>query len=98
MAPASGAMRSKAGASPILPSETWINEGTGQIEQRVHLDRRFSRTKISPRKQRKAQIDCCAVERIDRVGEIKANVVFDIKLARALDEDSGQIEPYAPIA
>jgi ABC-type transporter Mla MlaB component len=69
-----------------------------QVEQRVHLDRRFGRAKIRPRKQRKTQINCCAVERIDCIGKVEANVVLQIKLARAFDENGGQIKPYAPIA
>src|SRR3984893_1033482 len=47
---------SSARASPILPTETWIKLGIGPIEKRVHFDRRLGRTKIRPRKQRKAQI------------------------------------------
>lgn len=32
-------------------------DGTAQVEQRVHLDGDFRRTKIGPWKQRQAQID-----------------------------------------
>jgi hypothetical protein len=71
---------------------------SAQVEQRVHFDRRFCRTEIRPGKQRQTQIDGCAVERINRVGEIKANIVFDIKFACALDQNGGQIRPHTPIA
>jgi len=65
---------SSARASPILPMDTWIKLGIGpsQIEKRVHFDRRLGRTKIRPRKQRKAQINRRAVERVHSVGEIRS--------------------------
>src|SRR5664279_5646119 len=99
MAPASSVIKSNARASPILPLEIWIKLGIGprRIEQRVHFNRCLGRTKIGPRKQRKTQIDCRAVERIYGVGKVETNVVLQIKFTRALDQDSCKIRPYTPI-
>src|SRR6202043_4013076 len=68
-----------------------------QIKERVHLYPSFGRAKIRPRKERKTQIDCRAVERIYSVRQVKANVVLQIKFACTLDQDSGKIRPYTPI-
>src|ERR1035437_9971229 len=46
-----------------------------QVKQRVHFDRGLGRAKIRPRKQREAQINGRAVERINRIGQIKAERV-----------------------
>src|SRR3984893_1180411 len=89
---------SSARASPILPTETWIKLGIGPIEKRVHFDRRLGRTKIRPRKQRKAQIDRRAVERVHSVGESDPEVLRRIKFARAADQSGGEVGPHAPVA
>ena len=68
-----------------------------QIKERVHLYPSFGRAKIRPRKERKTQIDCRAVERIYSVRQVNANVVLQIKFACAFDQDSGKIGPYTPI-
>src|ERR1700730_9291857 len=81
---------SSARASPILPTETWIKLGIGPIEKRVHFDRRLGRTKIRPRKQRKAQIDRRAVERVHSVGESDPEVLRRIKFARAADQNGAE--------
>src|ERR1700730_16459712 len=62
-----------------------------QIEKRVHFDRRLGRTKIRPRKQRKAQIDRRAVERVHSVGESDPEVLRRIKFARAADQSGGEV-------
>ena len=59
--------------------------GATQIKQRMQLDRRLGRTKMGPRKQRKAQIDCRAVERVNCIGQIKPDVIMNIECARAAD-------------
>jgi len=64
----------------------------------VHFDRRLGRTKIRPRKQRKAQIDRRAVERVHSVGEINPEVLRRIKFARAADQNGGEVGPHAPVA
>jgi hypothetical protein len=71
---------------------------TAQIEQRVHLHGCFGRTKIGPRKQRQAQIDRRAIERINRIGEIEPDIIADVQFACAANQHRGDVCPYAPIA
>jgi hypothetical protein len=71
---------------------------TTQVEQRVHFDGRFRASEIGPRKQRKTQIDCGAVESIDRIIKIEPDVIGGIELARVGDQNGGEIMPHAPVA
>src|SRR5262249_830804 len=52
----------------------------------------------SAQENSKAQVDCCAVQRIYRVVKIEPNVVVRVKLACATDQHGGEIMPYAPVA
>src|ERR1035437_2676070 len=69
-----------------------------QVKQRVHFDRGLGRAKIRPRKQREAQINGRAVERINRIGQIKAERVIGIQPPRPPDQNGSDVRPYAPIA
>jgi len=74
--PASGAIMCSARASPILPTETWIKLGIGSRRSRsVCILTAAWSNENPPRKQRKAQIDRRAVERVHSVGEINPEVL-----------------------
>ena len=71
---------------------------TAQIQQRVHLDRRFGGAEMRPRKDRQTKVDRRRVERIDRVGEIKTQILIDVQLSRLDDQPLRQLRINAPIA
>src|SRR5271156_2716797 len=99
MAPASGVIRSRASASPILPSEIWIKLGIGPrrsssvcILTAAFVERKSAHGNSERHKS------IVAVERVDRIGKVETKIIFEIKLACPFDQDSRQIRPYAPIA
>jgi hypothetical protein len=69
-----------------------------QVQQRVHLDRRFGGAEMRPRKDRQTKVDRRRVERIDRVGEIETQILIDVQSSRLDDQPLGQFRVYAPIA
>jgi len=64
---------------------------TAQVQQRVHLDRRFGRTEMRPRKDRQTKVDGRRVERIDRVGEVETQILVDVQPSRLDDQSLGQL-------
>ena len=68
------------------------------IDERVHLYRRFSATKSCPRKKRKTQIDCGGIECIHHLVQFDANIVVRIKRASNVNENLGKLGINAPIA
>ena len=55
----------------------------------MRRDHPFWRTKIRPLKQRQAQINRRAVERINGLGEIKFDIVIDVQFVRTADYNGG---------
>jgi hypothetical protein len=69
-----------------------------QVQQRVHLDRRFGGAEMGPRKDRQTKIDGRRVERIDRVGEVETQILVDIQSPRLADQSLGQLRVNVPVA
>ena len=69
-----------------------------QVQQRVQFDGRLGRAKRRPVEQGQAQIDGGGVQGINRVVQIDTERVACVQLARAADQQGGQIEPDAPVA
>ena len=63
-----------------------------QVQQRVHLDRRFGGAEMGPRKDRQTKIDGRRVECIDRVGEIETQILIDLQSSR-LDDRAKSVLP-----
>ena len=60
----------------------------------MHFDCRFGRAKIGPWKQRKAQIDRCAIERVHSVSKAEPDIVLQrVKFARPPDQNRGEVSP-----
>src|SRR5271155_4048033 len=104
MAPASGVMRSRARASPILPSKIWIKLGIGPRKSSSVCSLTAAlveRKSAHGNSERHISIVVLfysrAVERIDRIGKVKTEIIFEIKLARPLDKHSCKVRPYAPV-
>jgi hypothetical protein len=57
-----------------------------QVQQRVHLDRRFGGAEMRPRKDCQTKVDCRRVERIHRVGEIETQILIDVQSSRLDDQ------------
>ena len=68
-----------------------------QIEQGVHLDGGFVRSKPSPRKHRQAEIDGRGVQGIDRVVKIEAERLVGIHRARDVDEHLREVSKDTPV-
>lgn len=68
-----------------------------QIQQRVHLYRRFGGTEQRPGKQRQAPIDGGRIQRINRFREIHLQTVRRIELPRLRDQPSRKCRPDAPV-
>jgi hypothetical protein len=58
-----------------------------QIQQRVHLHRRFVLPKFSPRKEREAKIDSSRVQSIQTLVQIDIDRIARIERARDSDQD-----------
>jgi len=69
-----------------------------QVQQRVHLDRRFGGAEMGPRKDRQTKIDGRRVECIDRVGEVETQSLVDVQSPRLADQSLGQLRVNAPVA
>src|SRR5580693_6135081 len=67
-------------------------EVAAQVQQRVHLDRRFGGAEMRPRKDRQTKVDRRRVERIDRVGEIETQILIDLQSSR-LDDRAKSVLP-----
>ena len=68
-----------------------------EIEQRMKLDRRFGFTEMGPREQGQSKIDGGGVQRVDRVGDIQARVLVDVKAPCRMDETLSEIGVEAPV-
>lgn len=73
-------------------------DGAAQVEQGVHFDRALAALKVCPRKQRQAQVDGGAVQRIHRVVEFDAEVLVDIEPSSGVDQGLGEVGVDAPVA
>jgi hypothetical protein len=69
-----------------------------QVQQRVHLDRRLGRAEMRPRKDRQTKVDGRRIERIDRVGEVKTQILVGVQPSRLDDQSLGQLRVNAPVA
>jgi len=69
-----------------------------QVEQRMQLDRRFGRTKRSPRKYRQAQIDSSGIQRVNRLGKVDAKRFVHVKRASYSDQALCEVGIDAPVS
>ena len=69
-----------------------------QVEQRMQLDRRFGRTKRSPRKYRKAQIDGGRIQCVDRLREIDAKRFVHVERPSYSDQALCEVGVDAPVS
>ena len=69
-----------------------------EVEQGVQLDGCLGFAKRRPLEQAQAQIDGGGVQRVDRVLEIESQVLVQIKLASAANQNCSQVGPDAPVA
>ena len=69
-----------------------------QIEQRVHLHRRFGGPETGPGEHRHAQIDGRGIQRLDGVGEVHAQAFVGIEPSGLSDQPLGELGIDAPIA
>jgi len=69
-----------------------------QVQQSMHFDRRFGRTKRCPWKKRQAQVDGRGIQSVDRVGEVDAETLVAIQFARTPDKHHRQVFPDMPVA
>ena len=76
--------------------ECW--NGASQVQQGMELDGSLGFAKRGPVEQAQTQIDGGGVQRVDRVLELQPQVLVQVKLASAPDQNCGQVGPNAPIA
>jgi len=69
-----------------------------QIQQRMHLHRRFGRSKMRPWKHRQAQIDGGRVQCVHGIGEIQTQVLADVKRPGLSDQAMGEFGVDVPVA
>src|SRR2546425_5186343 len=69
-----------------------------QVEQRMQFDGAFALAKVGPGKQRQAEIDSGRIERVDGLLQSQAEVVFEVKRPRCLDQQLGKVGVDAPVA
>ena len=69
-----------------------------QIEQGMQFQGMLGRTKVSPRKQRHAQVDGGRVQRIDGIGQIQTQVFVAIQPPGFLDQSLREVAIDPPIA
>jgi len=69
-----------------------------QVELSMHLDGAFVAAMLSPRKQRKAQIDDRGIQRVDRSFEIRCQRLTGIKCAGLVDQNQGDVAIDFPVA
>jgi len=78
-----------------------INTGgnaAAHIQERMQLDRTFVTAKLSPRKQRQAQIDGGRVEGIHGLGQVHAERFVAVKIPRPVDQHLCEVAINAPVA
>ena len=78
-----------------------VNEGGNRalvVQQGVRLDGCLGFAKRRPVEQAQTQIDVGGIQCVDRVLEIESQVLVQIKLARAPDQNCSQVGPNAPVA
>lgn len=73
-------------------------DGAAQVEQRVQLDGGFGALEMGPREQCQAQIDGRAVQGIDGVLELDAEVLLRIQSASGVNQRLGEVGVDAPVA
>ena len=71
---------------------------TAQVQQRVQLDGCLGGSKRRPVEQAQTQIDGAGVQRIDGVVQLDPERVARIELARATNQQRGEVRPDAPVA
>src|SRR3989338_318045 len=69
-----------------------------QVEQRMQLDRRFGRTKRSPRKYRQTQIDGGCIQCVDRLREIDAKRFVHVERACYSNQALCEVGIDAPVS
>lgn len=73
-------------------------DAAAQVEQRVHLDRRFGTLVGSPGEQSQAEVDDCGVEGKDGFLQREAELLARVERARLGDEDLGKLRVDSPVA
>src|SRR4030095_3516512 len=68
------------------------------IQERVQFDGAFGAAKVSPGKQRQAQVDGGGIERIDRLFQFHSELVLTIQLPRLGDQHLSEVGKDAPVA
>jgi len=58
----------------------------------------FGRAEMRPRKDRQTKVDGRRIERIDRVGEVKTQILVGVQPSRLDDQALGQLRVNAPVA
>src|ERR1700675_5088209 len=69
-----------------------------QVDQRMQLDRSLASAEPCPGKEGQTEIDCCGIERIDRLFQVDAQRVAGIELASPCDEHGREIGVDAPVS
>ena len=69
-----------------------------QVEQGVHLHRRLGGAEVRPREDRQAQVDGRRIQRVDRIGQVQAQVFLRVQLPRLGDQPLGHLGMDAPVA
>lgn len=72
--------------------------GAAQIEKRMQFDCRLRPAKVSPRKEREAEIDNTRIESIDRFFEHQTKIVVEVEPSGLRDQHLSKIGIDAPIA
>jgi hypothetical protein len=78
-----------------------VNEGrnrASEVQQGVQLDGCLGFAKRRPVERAQAQIDGGGIQCVDRVLEIESQVLVQIKLASAPDQNCSQVGPNSPVA
>ena len=78
-----------------------VDEGrnrASEVQQGVQLDGCLGFAKRRPVEQAQAQIDGGGIQCVDRVLEIESQVLVQIKLASAPDQNCSQVGPDSPVA
>ena len=74
-------------------------DGAGEVDLRVHFDRRFGAAKTSPGKHRQAQIDSRGIDGINHLFEVQTVGVFGIEPSSLANEHltQGFVNPPVPM-
>ncbi len=68
-----------------------------QVQQRVYLHGGFVPPELCPGEQRKAEIDCGGIQRVQALVEVHADRIVSVQWPRNADQDLGKITIDAPV-